>query len=738
MNTAEIVKVLVAPEEITSLIPIVYSLADSNRASLGFLPRTAFLQQAFRGRLWVAVSEETGECLGFLLFGGRYPCLKVFQLLISLKHRRRGIAQNLVNRLVEYGEKNNYLSISARVAADISANRFWEKARFHLVRQVPGGKKSGRNINILVRELNTPSLLKLMNYEAAVPATSIKDIRFHQGPISPSPNYVLDLNVFFDVVRDRLYRKEASQLIRAGLNNQIRVCVSPEFSKELERHSRPGKSDPILEFAKEIPTLPKVEPSEIDKLIPELRAMIFPDRSLRGKKKDQVHSDLVHLAYCIHHRVIGFITRESAILEASNQLQESYFLEVLSPVDLFEAPQDLNGSEEISVHACLGERNVQVNEANETEREEAEKFLIGLGLSSKMVPTVWSPGTSGSLRRRICVRFEQVLVGIASWDEPSKFNRNNQLYFYIDEKAPQCERVIDNVFETVLRQSETLRSRTIKLHTSPEQALTRTTALQRGFVESFPLSDSMEPSSLTKFTFHGIITTSLWPVVTQDFKDLTGLHLPSVMPSFREFINTGLAIKNEKGIIFSRLKLFDFETLISPGMIACNGRTGVILPIRAYFAKDLFLNINDQMELYPSREAILHVEKAYFRSPRRVDLFVRGKPVVFYLSGSGGGTKEVIGSARITYSEVLAVEKIFTSLSRQGVLEPDALREMANNSGRLHVFTFDNFISFPNRIPFRYLLEHKLVSKANLVTAELLHSEKLHEIWCCGFGLESN
>ena len=142
------------------------------------------------------------------------------------------------------------------------------------------------------------------------------------------------------------------------------------------------------------------------------------------------------------------------------------------------------------------------------------------------------------------------------------------------------------------------------------------------------------------------------------------------------------------------------------------------------------------MDLFPAREAILHVEKAYFRFPRKIKLFERGVPVLFYLSGKGGGTKEVIGCARVTYSEVLSVDQVNVPLRRQGVLSREELLQISDPSDNIHVFTFDNFNLFPERIPFRFLRDSSLITKANLVTVEPLSADHITRLCKCGFGLE--
>jgi hypothetical protein len=106
------------------------------------------------------------------------------------------------------------------------------------------------------------------------------------------------------------------------------------------------------------------------------------------------------------------------------------------------------------------------------------------------------------------------------------------------------------------------------------------------------------------------------------------------------------------------------------------------------------------------------------------------------LSGYGGGTKEVIGCARLTYSEVLSPGGIEVTLARQGVLSRSELEDIANREGKVHVFTFDNFNAFPTRVPFSFLKNKAMISGANLITAQQLSPDHCVQVCEYGFSLE--
>lgn len=109
------------------------------------------------------------------------------------------------------------------------------------------------------------------------------------------------------------------------------------------------------------------------------------------------------------------------------------------------------------------------------------------------------------------------------------------------------------------------------------------------------------------------------------------------------------------------------------------------------------------------------LEKAYFRTPNKSSYFSKGSIVAFYVSQT---IKELIGFARVTYSEVIHIEKALTKFKRQGVLSKEELSKAADKKGMLHVFTFDNFFEFNNRISFSRAKKMGLISGANLVSVE--------------------
>ena len=138
-------------------------------------------EQASCGRLWVVLEQGSDDLAGFLLYGGRFPHIKVTQLAITATNRGKGLGKFLIEKLKKHAEQESYLTIKARVASELAANAFWEKQGFSLARQVKGGESRHRRINVRLWENPTASLFKSDYFE--------KGGRFHEDRRCPIPNW---------------------------------------------------------------------------------------------------------------------------------------------------------------------------------------------------------------------------------------------------------------------------------------------------------------------------------------------------------------------------------------------------------------------------------------------------------------------------------------------------------------------------------------------------------------------
>lgn len=706
--------ILRTADEVIGYVQSVQHIADAGRAEFGFLPASAYKELASRNRLWVAVDARK-ELSGYLLFGGRFPNIRIFQIHVVSAARHRGVPATLLDSLLDYAKRHQIQTISAHVAADLPANQFWEKEGYRVIRQVPGGRTTHRTINLRLLELSDSTLFR----DSGKPGDPDAHIASISHPILISPSYVLDLNVFFDILRSRPDSESAIQLLSAAMQNEIRVSVTAEFTRELERHSHDTSADPILALAKGLPTLPAVDPLLLSGIVEQIGKVLFPGFKKTGKRADNDKSDLIHLASCIHHRASGFITRDDAILRNSEFFRKEFALEIVSPSELLE-PLVPRTSLTHNLLAASGEQQVRVEDMSEHRRGDAERFLSTLEIPSHTLSEILEPGTSQLPHHRLIVTVDGNIVAVCSWRKKGRPRGEIRSYLVAQEDLPVSQRVIDHILEYFNRLVGRNGVTTIRLLTAPFQTQTRFTATNRGFRSAGEQPQGRLMSEMTKFAFGGPITVIEWDRFRADFKQLTGYSLPVHLPPFSEMQNTGVVMRASGTNAVSVMSLFEFETAISPGLVFGSGREGAIVPIKEAYASELLPQAARRLSFLPSKEALLHVEKAYFSKATGKKPYSAGMPVVFYVSGGENGRKEAIGMGRITFTDSLTVTQARVTLFRQGVLSEDQLSAIAGTKGKVNAFTFDSFVTFPKPVPFKQLKALGCVSGANLVTSEKL------------------
>ena len=644
--------------KVMSYIAQVRSLADRNRDALGFLPESAYTEAATKGSLWVALDGNTENFRGYLLFGGVHPQLKVFQICIRPGYRASGTAQRLIESLKKYGEDNDYQTISAKVASELEANRFWQNSDFHIIRQIPG-RTRGRTINVYIFELDVPSLLHTSrNRDSSTKSSPLlwQPIR----PLLETPSYVIDLNVFFDVVKSR-DDGEATHIISSALNNEIRIFVTSEFTKELERHSDDQNNDPVLGFARVLPTLPSPKPESLNPLIEKLKNILSQGTPKTGKRMVNDQSDLIHLASCIHHRAYGFVTRDSAILQRATEFHTQYGLRVVSPIDLRDSLEDTNIAPS-PVKVTTGESEISVSSIDDKERSEVEKFLQDSGVASSDIALFFTHGTIHTPPIRLVIRSATNIIGISSWSARPGAGREAAVSLYVNEDHSDSNRAIDYILEFSMNLGDEGELSRFDLKIGRRQIRTREIALKRGF----SLQNKQKGDSyivLSKVSFKGMITKDNWPRFKHDFAEKTNIELPDRIPKYEELKNTGFVLNSKEFCRQKVISLLDFESLISPGIVVCPDRDAVMVPIEEQYANELLPPTQRQRLLFPHREAAFRLERAYFSGARKGSLPPQGTIVVFYISRT---RKKAVAAARVTFSDTLTKTQAVLNLGRQG------------------------------------------------------------------------
>lgn len=713
--------IVIDPNEVKNYVGEIRRLADANKDALGFLPASVYRESAIKGDLWVAV-DRARKVRGYLLFGGRFPRLRVFQIFVRPEFRGSGTARTLLEKLRDYGERFNYLTITARVARELEANKFWKTCGFLVTDRIPG-EATRRPLNKYTLELDVPSLFR---GESLRPIDSTQ-IRY-PGPILSTPLYVIDLNVFFDVLRNR-DEEESSLVLSLGLNSEVRLRVTSEFVKELERHTADHQPDPVLEFARRLPTLPDVDPESAKPIVEDLRTLLWPGTRKTGRQAANDASDLIHLASCIHHKAYGFVTRDATILQRAADLHQKYDgIRIVSPADLSDYYSDDAAWHEPKL-AVVDQRDIEITDLDERNRKETEEFLSGLGVDTPQILSCLEPGPMQRPRLRRIVRVGSRLVGIGSWEPPGPSQATN-IYLYVDEAHPNSERAVDLLFlESLMHGNVDGRLRRLDLHASRSQEKTREVAVHIGFRP--PKHEGGSSGALAKVSFRGVVGASNWSSFRRDLKATTDCELQEDAPSWSAISDAGIVMNTGQRDRSVTISPFDLETLASPCALILPGRTAVMIPIMDMYT-ELISSPGRQRSLLPDKEAAFRLERAYFLAAGKHGLLPGGTIVVFYVSRP---RSEAVALARVTFSDTLTKTQAVIKLRRQGVLSEKDIDQRARR-GKITAFTFDNLLKFRTNVPYQDLKRYGCVNKANLVTAQPLTHQALVRIVNRAFGVK--
>ncbi|WP_083280376.1 GNAT family N-acetyltransferase [Pseudomonas citronellolis] len=682
-------------DEVADYVSQVSAIADKNKGAFGFLSASVYEQMASKGQLWIAINNAR-ELKGYLMFGGTMPALKIFQVYACRTARGHGVGRRLIDALKEFAREKNYHSIVARVASDLPANDFWERNGFLVYRQVKGGETTKRIINIRGYSLDDNDLFGGLNKGAAGIQPS--------GPLLDRPIYALDLNLLLDVFKARVGYKKVVRIMQIGFQGGFSICITPEFKKELERQSVNFSDDPVLRLAEVFPEL-KTD-FDVSAVIRSLRQDVFPSRATSRKSAQNDESDLMHLAYCISAGIGGFITREKALLRACNEIKEKYGVAILSPDEIV-----LDDHESTDIASPL---NSDFSFSISPITDEVKSFLCDFSVSDAISSLLVSASPIKSAANVYVARLDGRLFGVYFSQIPAKATGSAAAALYVDESCPQAVAAIDHFLEMALRNRSNFSYR-LDLYVGKGQDLAEETLLKKGFFKS--------KDYFVKIITNLFLDAKNWNGFARDVKLFCGFFIPEKLPSKKELQNTGVCFTDSDNRV-EAFSWFDFETIIGPRFILTADRDCILVPIRENFANGLIGNVKNQLSLLSSHDKILLLEKAYFRSTKKSSLFKRGGVVAFYVSGSKS-IQELIGFARITYSEVVGVDEAIIKLDRQGVLSRHELARAVDSAGKIHVFTFDNFLEFDRRVSFLKAKELGLISNANLVSPEKIDIEKL-------------
>ncbi len=691
------------PAALLQYLNAIRALADGEKEALGFLPEAAYRDAIIQRRLIAMLAREnsTLHVVGFILFSGVFPNARVQAVAVKPDHRRGGVASALVSALVSYLENRGYIAVTAAVASDLSGAQAFYESRGFLARRVrDGGQTRQRTIVLRSRELDTANFFTLM----APPAVSVRgaaNLGLRPRSAFEAPLYVIDLNVLFDLTKQRARTPVANRLFGAGLAHQVRLAVAPEFIVELERTSMDHSSDITLKLARQLPKLPAFPKNEVDSLAAAIHKAVFIDANRSQAGSRQALSDARHLAEAALIRASGYITSDRALLDARDALLTLIGVDIAGLDEFMELLPSEGPSRE---HSQLKGTDCETRSAT---AGEAQTYLTSQGVSNALIAEYFP---SAALQR-LSVRaiFEDgEIVAVSIYRAPASVDAPSRMMVHVRPDHVICETFAEHLLDEAIRESCHSGPVTIELRAIPGQSTVARAAKLRGFL---PAANS---DILIKLALGRPLTPDSWTMIARQTRRRTGLALPDTAPDAGT-VQSGLSIRGPDGSSIT-VQLDALEAALAPALIVWPGRDGVVVSIAKLFADDL-LGTADQFALFGRPNAAFVGLRTYFNSPRTAALMRPGVPILFYESERTGGRGAIIAAARIVDATISPKEQVSDAVLQRGVVENLA---PLTASADVLATSFDSLIRFPNPVSLDTLKELGAVGPSNFQTATAL------------------
>jgi len=652
--------------------------------------------------------DEEGQSVivGYILHGGVFPHARVQQVCTKPGWRRHKVASALVDALICDLERAGFLTVKAKVASDLAhAQAFYERHGFEPVASKAGGSTRGRTIVFRVRNLATPHLF------STTPTTI--DLGLPKRFGTEASFYTFDLNVLFDLVKNRQRHDSACALFGAALDHRIRLGIAAEFISELRRTSAGQQTDPILQMALQLPRLPPpVNTQDLERLANEIYEIVFVSRRNVGAGSAQAQSDARHLAHSALSRVSGFITSDGAILEARDDLLTKIGIDVAGLDEL------LTLLPERADHQSPTERRGDGFECRAPTTDEAAAYLMGSGVPASVIEEVCGASIGRTAVWRSGIWEGSNLVAAACLVSPISTTGEYRLLINVDAGHLDRELYAEYLLDVAVKQACFSNPAAVRLLSVPGQPTVSALATARGFLTTGTGYD------LVKVAIGQPITRENWESIRHTTRRKTGLGLPAHWPDFKNGLYS-VTITSASGQSLE-LSPERFEDMFGPTLYLWPGREAVIVPIQRVYADELLgTNTQARLSFINDRDASFLARRAYVNTPRARSTMRPGLPILFYESGKNGGRSAVIAAGRIVDSVLVPKETASGDTARRMVV--DDLSEFSAMDEVL-MTTFDNLIVFPAPVRFATLKEVGATGSSNLISATALSHENLVRI----------
>lgn len=704
-----------------ALHPQIVALADSEKNdALGFLSDSAIREAILRDRvIALATGEGEGSSLvGYVLYSGVFPHAKVQQIATDKAWRRSGAATTLMNSLVSKLERQGFLSIRADIAEDLPTSlSFYLKNRFVQAFKRQGGSARKRAILAHVRELETDSLFTFADRQTSARS----DLGIRQRSAGDDPIYAFDLNVYFDLVRERAESEKARRLFGAALSHEIRLVVAEEFVVELRRTSSGQSSDPVLQMALRMPRLPKPDATALKELTTKIHDIVFVETGSSAAGKKQSMSDAGHLAHAALSKASAFITRDSAVLDARDRLLEEVGIDVISLDETVALLPPEPSDAGFASHPGVGFKFALATEA------EVAAYFTEVGIANGIQNEFTQTQAIGVTRQVRTIRDDRRLHALAVLVIPRGMKPVARLLVHTRADHVDAGLFADFLLDQMTRDACAGHPILIELIHVAGQSTVNSIAQSRGFTRS------KSGNSYRKLAVGMPVTQANWSECAAEIRRRTDIAMPVTMPS--SSINGQEISLTPSSEPLLQVRVSQLPDVLGPAIFVWPDRNGVVVPIAKNYANALLgTNPQQAFDFVENKDAAFLTRRAYVNAPRSAKIMPLDAPILFYESKRSGGRGAIVAVARIVDRVLISKSELPNDGQRRLVVDDvDAF----SATDDVLFTTFDNVFPLPVPVPLSYLKSIGATGSANLISAVSLPGEKITKILSQGWLRES-
>ncbi|MBD2776958.1 GNAT family N-acetyltransferase [Iningainema tapete] len=589
----------------------IIQLGDANSTTLGFLPYGAFRRLAAEGRILGYIVPEAG-CVAYLLYDISGYKVKLTHLCVDKMWQGRGIARALIKHL---SEKTPHLhGILASCRRDYKLDGMWASLGFVAVHERPGRSKDGTTLTEWWLNYGHPNLLTTLTQQKTESRICV----------------AMDTNIFYDLANNETSNeesKESKALIADWLEPELELCLTDEIKNEINKNKDSEKRKKLRLTADKFTFLPCTQ-NAFNEACQAIRKF-FPE-----DMKESNASDFRQLA-----RVIGssikapfFITREQRLLEIEEEIYKEFNVLIIQPIELIIRLDELRRETDYQPIRLAG--------------TSIEKKRVQSGEQESIIDTFICHETENKddFRKRI----RQFILNPKQFECFTIGRREELIALIVYDRAKKHELKVP-----VCRFKDTQFTPTIIRHCI-FQCFSTAASEQRQFtrISETNLQEhtaiALQEDRFLK-TEDGWLRTNL--AITCSSAEISSYIsnlCKELGKSYEQYLSL-VEILTDQDLVSNINLMADIEGMLYPAKITDAEIPNFIIPIQAWWAKDLFDKELAEQVIWGAKEDLaLRREVVYYRSKQASGGLKAPGRILWYVSkaGSGRNNSSILGAIR--------------------------------------------------------------------------------------------